>query len=162
MKNTCLSVITLGLLGLWSAGCSESSTQSAGLTGPNQALFKYLGDAVATPATLDAAYSKAGLTGALQNAARAAGISLVKLEIDDSEFPFLVGVVCRQGDDMQALKEEVGSLPAYKFSGGVGGNTTFVMNLVPPSAFPADAHQRIYRRMTVRERMLFDRISEQH
>ena len=36
---------------------------------------------------MDAAYTKEGLTRAMQAAAQAAGISLVKLEIDDSGIP---------------------------------------------------------------------------
>ena len=71
--------------------------ESVSFTGPNQVLFNYLGNPVAPPANLDAAYTKEGLTHAMQVAAQNAGISLVKIEIDDSEFPFLVGVVLRSG-----------------------------------------------------------------
>jgi hypothetical protein len=82
----------------------------------------------------------------------------MKLNIDDSEFPFLIGVVCANNDDLEKLKKQLHEMEGYNFSGGVSDNTTYVMNLVPPSEFPAEAHQRISRRMTVRERMLYDKI----
>ena len=58
--------------------------------GPNQALYDYLGDPVTMPTNMDAAYTKKGLTSAMQDAAQAANISLMKVEVDDSEFPFLI------------------------------------------------------------------------
>ena len=53
----------------------------------------------------------------------AAGISLTKLEIDDSEFPFLVGVVFADPGDKEKFKEQIGKAAAYSFSGGVGGES---------------------------------------
>jgi hypothetical protein len=70
---------------------------------------------------MNTAYSKEGLIQAMQAAAQSAGISLVKLEIDDSEFPFLVGVVFAKPVDKEKLKEQLGKVPAYALSGGVGG-----------------------------------------
>ena len=148
-----------GLLGWFSPGCSKQSTAPAQPSGPNQALFKYLGNPVATPANLDAAYTAEGLTRALHAAGETAGISLARVEIDDSEFPFLAGVVCAHDGDLEKLKEAIRSMPAYNFSGGVSSGVSYVMNLVPSTAFPIDGRDRIYRRMAVRERMLFDRIT---
>ena len=128
-------------------------------TGPNRVLFDYLGNPVAPPENLDTAYSKEGLTRAMQTAAQDAGVSLAKLEIDDSEFPFLVGVIVSNRDDMEKFKKHVRKLPAYNFTGGVGGNTSYAMSLVPSSAFPADAGQRIYHRMLLREAVLSDKIN---
>jgi hypothetical protein len=128
-------------------------------TGPNQVLFDYLGNPVAPPENLDVSYTKEGLTHAMQAAAQNAGISLVKLEIDDSEFPFLVGVVVANRGDMEKLKEQIRKVAAYNYTGGVGGNTSYAMNLVPYSAFPTEAKQRIYHRMTLREVMLSDKIN---
>jgi len=128
-------------------------------TGPNQVLFEYLGNPVAPPENLDAAYTREGLTHAMQAAAQNAGISLVKLEIDDSEFPFLVGVVVANRGDMEKLKEQIRTMTAYNYTGDVGGNTRYAMNLVPNSAFPAEANQRIYHRMMLREAVLFDKIN---
>lgn len=55
---------------------------------PNAAILQYLSEPVQAPADLEAAYSKQGLTGAVQMAAKNAGVTLKKLEIEDSEFPF--------------------------------------------------------------------------
>jgi hypothetical protein len=128
-------------------------------TGPNQVLFEYLGNPVAPPANLDAAYTKEGLTHAMQAAAQNAGISLVKLEIDDSEFPFLVGVVFTTTGDRQKLNEQIGKMAAYNYTGGVGGENSRTMNLVPSSAFPEEGRQRIYHRMMLREEIFYDRIN---
>jgi hypothetical protein len=128
-------------------------------SGPNQVLFEYLGNPVAPPTDMDAAYSKAGLTRAMEEAAQNAGISLTKLEIDDSEFPFLIGVVFGKAGDKEKLKEQIVKIAAYATSGGVGGDTTYAMNIVPYRAFPRESRQRIYRRMTLREALLHDKIT---
>ncbi len=125
----------------------------------NEALYAYLGEPVTAPATIDAAYTKDGLIRAMQTASQNAGISLLKLEIDDSEFPFLVGVVFANQGDKEKLKEQIGKMSGYATSGGVGGEISYAMNIVPYTAFPKNAGQRIYRRMTVRESILCDRIT---
>jgi len=127
------------------------------LTGPNQALLEYLGDAVEPPANMDAAYSKDGLAKAIQTAARNAGISVKRVEIDDSEFPFLVGVVCKEGD-WEKLKEQFGKMPAYNYTGRTGGQTHNALNLVPSRVYPSGTSQRISHRIALREQMLLDRI----
>ncbi len=128
-------------------------------TGPNQVLFDYLGNPVAAPANLDAAYTKEGLTRAMRAAAQNAGVSLVKLEIDDSEFPFLVGVFCASRSDMEKLKDQIGTITDYNYTGGVGGIDKCAMNLVPSGAFPAEARERIYHRMMLREEIFYNRMS---
>jgi hypothetical protein len=147
------SLIVAVLLGLLSVSCSKHAT------GPNQVLFDYLGDPVSPPAKMDAAYTKQGLISAMQDAAQAANITLTKVEVDDSEFPFLVGVVCANRGDLEKLKEQIRKMTTYNYTGGVGGDTRMVMNLVPYSAFPTDASQRIYHRMMLREAILSDKIN---
>jgi hypothetical protein len=129
------------------------------LSGPNQVMFDYLGDPVAPPPDMDAAYSKAGLTRALQTAARKAGITLVTLEIDDSEFPFLVGVVFARPDDRRKLEEQIRTLEPYHFSGGVDGDAVCAMNLVPDRAFPGESSTRIFHRLMLREAVLYEKIA---
>ena len=145
----------------YSSSPSQKAESSAplSLAGPNKVLFEYLGNSVSPPENLDAAYTKDGLTHGMQEAARTAGISLVKVEIDDSEFPFLVGVVTASGEDMERFKEQIRKAAAYHFSGGIGGNTTYTMNVVPSEVFPAEARQRIYHRMMLREAILSDKIN---
>ena len=122
-------------------------------------LFDYLGNPVTPPEDMDAAYTKAGLTQALQLAAQTAGISLARIEIDDSEFPFLVGVTFGDKGDKDKLTEQLRKLPAYNFTGGVGGETSYAMNLVPYPAFPKDAGRQIYHRLMLRETILHDKIT---
>ena len=147
------SLIIAVLLGLLLVACSKHPT------GPNQVLFDYLGDPVAPPANMDAAYTKEGLTSAMREAAQAANITLTKVEVDDSEFPFLVGVVCANNGDVEKLKEQIRKMTAYNYTGGVGGVTGMVMNLVPYSVFPTDAQNRIPHRMMLREAVFYDRMS---
>lgn len=149
----------------FSYGYSASRSEKAAprghlsLSDPNQILFAYLGNPVAPPADMDPAYSKDGLIHAIRSAAQKAGITLGKLEIDDSEFPFLVGVTFTKQGDKEKLKEQIGKLPAYASSGGVGGETSYAMNIVPYRAFSRESSQRIYHRMMLREAVLYDKIS---
>jgi hypothetical protein len=63
------------------------------LSGPNRAMFEYLGDPVPPPANMEVKYTREGLADAIRSAAKKAGICLKKVEIDDSEYPYLVGVI---------------------------------------------------------------------
>ena len=63
----------------------------------------YLGNPVEPPADLDTAYTKDGLSRALEQAARNAGVDLQIITIDDTEFPFLLGVKCEEGDFEKAV-----------------------------------------------------------
>jgi hypothetical protein len=143
----------------------DSATRSAARAeepvsteGPNQVLFNFLGNPVAPPANMDPAYTKEGLAQAMKTAAQNAGITLAKLEIDDSEFPFLLGVTFANATDKPKLIEQIRKMPVYATSGGVGGEITYAMNIVPYHAFPPDAAQRIYHRMTLREAVLHEKI----
>ena len=126
--------------------------------GPNQVLFNYLGNPVPPPPNMDSAYTKEGLTQAMQTAAQSAGITLAKLEIDDSEFPFLVGVAFANPADKAKLIEQIRGMTSYSTSGSVGGEATYAVNIVPYNAYPPDAAQRIHRRMMLREAVLYDKI----
>ena len=132
------------------ASADEEVSKVPSVPGPNKALYDYLGDPVATPTNMDAAYTKKGLTSAMQDAAQAANISLTKVEVDDSEFPFLVGVVCANKGAIEKLKEQIRKVAAYNYTGSVGGDSICAMNFVPYSAFPTDARQRIHHGVQVR------------
>jgi hypothetical protein len=95
----------------------------------------------------------------MQDAAQAANVSVTRVEIDDSEFPFLVGMVCANKGDREKIKEQIQKMTVYNYGGGVDNERTFAINVVPYSAFPADARERIYHRMMLREAVLFDKIS---
>ena len=130
----------------------------ASLTGPNQALLEYLGEPVPPPADMDAAYSKEGLIKAVQTAARNAGIPLKRIEIDDSEFPFLVGIICKEGD-YPKLTEQLRKLDGYEYNGGVSSSTRIAINLVPYRAFPLALGERISHRTGVREQVLQNKLT---
>jgi hypothetical protein len=127
-------------------------------SGPNRALLEYLGNPVEAPANLDTAYTKAGLSNAVQTAARNAGITLKSVEIEDSEYPFLVGVICAKGD-YHKLTDQLRKMDRYSYSGSVSGDTCGAMNIVPYTDFPPEAGQRIHHRMMLRMAVFHDRIN---
>ena len=158
MKNH-TSLIIVALAGLLSAGCSKHASAPNRASAPNQALYEYLGNPVAPPADLDAAYTKAGLTSAVQDAAQAANISLKKVEIDDSEFPFLVGVVWpKHIDDYDKLEGQLRKA-GYQVSNFIQGDPVCVMNITPRASFPKDTRSQIQNRLDLRERIFFEKIS---
>jgi hypothetical protein len=137
-----------------SASSEEEPVSSAGV---NQVLFNYLGNPVAPPSDMDPAYTKEGLEQGMKTAAQNAGITLVRVQIDDSEFPFLVGVVFANPGDKPKLKEQIQKMPAYAISGGVGDEITYAMNIV--GRFPPSLSQRIWRRMMLREAILHEKLA---
>jgi hypothetical protein len=140
-----------------SLGTGHAPGGPVSLTGPNQALLEFLGESVEPPADMSAAYSKDGLIKALQTAARNAGITVKRVEVDDSEFPFLVGVICKEGD-YSKLTAQLRKLDGYEYNGGISSSTHSAMNLVPHRAFPRAVIQRIDHRTGLREQVLFDKI----
>ncbi|HVM47201.1 MAG TPA: hypothetical protein VMU04_04200 [Candidatus Acidoferrum sp.] len=128
-------------------------------TGPNQAILQYLGNPIEPPADLNPAYSKAGLLKAVQTAASKAGVQLKRVEIDDSEFPFLVGTVCKEGD-YEKLKEQFRKMPDYEYGGSVGSHTCNAFNLVPWRAFPLGLSQHISHRLGVRMQVFQNKLQE--
>jgi hypothetical protein len=146
---------------------SWASASPSAASGPNQALLEYLGNPVEPPANMDARYSKEGLTSAIQSAARNAGITVKKVEIDGSEFPFLVCVVCG-GSDASKLKAQIKKMDGYEYSGcigndvnSVGSDTCNVFSIVPYAAYPEGTRQQIYRRLWLRQQVFYDRINGQ-
>lgn len=134
-------------------------------SGPNKVLFDYLGNPVMPPTDMNPRYTAQGLTDAIHLAAQRAGITVKGITIDDSEFPFLAGVVCG-GPDFSKLKSELKQMPDYEFGGGVGNDvnsdgsdTCNVFNLVPYRAFPNDSKDKIYHRLTLREQVFQQEIT---
>jgi hypothetical protein len=140
-----------------SLGAGSATGGLVPLTGPNQALFEYLGAPVEPPADMSASYSKDGLIKAIQTAAQNAGITVKRVEVDDSEFPFLVGVICKEGD-YSKLTAQLRKLDGYEYNGSISSSTHSAMNLVPHRAFPRAVVQRIDHRTGLREQVLFDKI----
>jgi hypothetical protein len=130
-------------------GAAASEGEPATLAGPNRALLRYLGAPVEPPADLDAAYGKAGLIKAVETAAQNAGISVRRVVIENSEFPFLVGVVCKEGDTAK-LTEQFRKMPGYAYNGSTSTSTHSVFNLVPYRVFPSGTSERISHRTGLR------------
>jgi uncharacterized protein len=145
----------------------DSRNEPVSASGPNQALFNYLGNPVPAPANMDQRYTATGLTDAILLAAHNAGITVKSVVVDDSEFPFLVGVICG-GSDFASLKNELRKMPGYDYGGGVGddsradgSDTCNVFCIVPHHAFPEDGRDRIYHRMMLREEVFYDQVNNQ-
>src|SRR5205085_9199384 len=110
----------------WSSAQSKTAAGiTAGeyqpLSDPNQALSEYLGKAVEPPANLDPRYTRDGLSNAMVSAPEKANVP-ARVEIDDSEFPFLVGVLCSR-PSYTRLMEELKKMDGYADQGSVGNET---------------------------------------
>jgi hypothetical protein len=145
----------------------SSSEGSVSLSGPNKALLEYLGNPVPPPANMDARYTAQGLTATVLQAARDANVQVKNVMIDDSEFPFLVGVICG-GSDVVPLIKELKKMDGYEYGGGVGNDvnsdgsdTCNVFNIVPHRAFPGGTEQQIYHRLILRAAAFNDQINSQ-
>ena len=143
---------------------ASSPAGPATVSGPNQVLLEYLGNPVEPPADLDVRYRKAGLMSAVQTAAQSAGIKVKKLVIDDSEFPYIVGVVCA-GSDFKKLKQELKKTDGYDYNGSIGNDvnsdgsdTCNAFSLVPYRAYPPNTEKQIYRRLWLRQQVFYDRV----
>jgi len=136
---------------------SGSPGAEAASSGPNQAILNFLGDPVPAPPNLDPAYSAGAIQRALMSAAAKSGVAINSVQIDNSEFPPLLGVVST--GDFDLLGEEIKKTKDYDFTGSVGHKTHHAFNIVPYRAFPPESSQRIGRRLTVRYQMLYEKIS---
>jgi hypothetical protein len=125
----------------------------------SSALLTYLGEAVPPPLNIDPAYTKEGLLNALQQAAQLAAVSLTKLEIETSEFPFLVGVVCENEADFEKLKSQLKNMGGYEYAGGTGSRGISAFNITPYRGYPPETGQRIGRRTMLRTQMFFDQLA---
>jgi hypothetical protein len=135
-------------------GSANSTSQNS------DALLAYLGPAVEAPSNLDPAYTRDGLSSAIESAAQKAGIGLKRVGIDDSEFPNLIGVTSEPGD-WEKLKAQFKGMDAYEYHGSVGDDTVHTFSIVPTRAFPPGALQQVTRRLNVRMQLYYDTFSAQ-
>jgi hypothetical protein len=133
------------------------SSQAANAPGADN-LVQYLGTPIMSPANLNPAYTKQGLQEALQIAAQNAGISLKKVQVEDSEFPCLLGVVTAPGD-WERLKAQLKKLDGYEYSGAVGSDTYNAFSITPPRAVPSAVGQGLFRRTNLRMQVLADQLN---
>lgn len=126
----------------------------------NLAMLEYLGSPVEAPTNLADTYTPAGLREAIETAARQAGVTMEKVEIEDSEFPALVGVICDR-PDYAKLMAQIKKMTPYTDEGSVGSPTCQTMNIIPWRAFPDGTADLIERRLTLREQMFHARLSRE-
>lgn len=122
-------------------------------------ILAYVGEAVAPPANINPAHTKHGLINAIQQAAQLAGVSLKKVEIDTSEFPFLVGAVCDSDADFEKVKAQFKNMPDYEYGGATSSHGTYAFNITPYRGYPPEAGERIARRMPLRMQMFFNQLN---
>lgn len=137
---------------LSAAAAPEASPASA-------ALITYLGDSVPAPANIDPAYTKEGLIDAIRRAAQAAGVSVKRVEIETSEFPFIAGVVCESDAEFEKIKAQFRTMHNYQYGGATSSHGTYAFNITPYQAYPSEAGQRISRRTILRQQMFFDQLN---
>ena len=121
---------------------------------PNARLYRYLGDPVVPPPSLDPAYSPTGLREAMVLAAKKAGMKLNVLSVDQSEFPFLI-VVSYTGGGWEKLKTQLNTMSKYNYGGSVAGDNLGVFNITPPRAIPGEVRVAVRRRAMLRASMLY-------
>jgi hypothetical protein len=125
----------------------------------SEPLVAYLGDPVPPPPNLDPAYGREGLINAIQQAAANAGVTLKKLEIETSEFPFLAGVICADDAEFEKLKEQLKKTGTYDYTGAVSSHGVYSFGLIPYRTYPPGTGQLINRRTTLRRQMFFDQLN---
>jgi len=139
-------------------GSNNVASRPVRLSGPNLAIFEYLGQPVEPPSDLDPKYTQEGLINAVRSAARKANVTLKKIELDESEFPFLVGIVT-EARGFEKVEDQIRKMSGYEAQGSVGSPTCHTFNIVPYSAYPRESSERISRRGTLRSQMFYDKLS---
>src|SRR5262249_43700819 len=129
------------------------------LSDRNRALLEYIGEPVDPSLNTDSRYTKDSVLSAVQLAAQNAGVSLQRLEVEDSEYPCLVGVFCSP-QDYARLLDEIKKLDGYEYNGAVGGSDSFhSLNITPARASPGAAKEQIDRRVMLRQQMFYKSLS---
>lgn len=137
-----------------------SATGGAATAGHNDAILRYLGEPVPPPANLDPKYAPEGMMAAFKSFCEARGVTVEKLGVDTSEYPFLLYGVVRNGSEFfQQISTELKALPGYAYSGSTtsrskDGEVTFALNMIPGKAHPGEQAESIRRRNMIRLQML--------
>jgi len=135
----------------------DSTTGQPSAVGANRRLYEYLGEPVEPPADMSAAYSKEGLIKAIHTAAQNAGVTVQRVEIDDSEYPFLVGLVCKEGDTTK-VTDQLRKMSQYSYNGSHSTPTHSVFNIVPYQTYPSGVSRRIGHRTGLRCQVFLDEL----
>jgi hypothetical protein len=127
----------------------------------NGALMAFLGNPVPRPADMDARYDKEHLLKAFTALCGRADLTITKLNVDDSEFPFLLyGTLDGKHTlpEKAVFEEQKGYTYGGSVRGSIGdGGTYFAVNMVPSDQYPEAQEKACSRRLMVRLQMLADR-----
>ncbi len=128
----------------------------------NTAIMTYLGEAVPAPADLDPRYSAAALAATFRGLCAARGVTVAKLGVDTSEFPYVLHGVLEgetARDFFLQITTRIGAAPGYAYGGSVTGRTSdggvhFSLNMTPGSTYPREQADAIRRRLMLRLQMI--------
>ncbi len=146
------------------AGQNPAGLKNGGMLAPvtgNFAIMAYLGEPVPAPAGLDPRYSPAGLKAAFADLGKRLGLTVKRLEVDDSEFPFVIYGLLAGQCDYHALADGVRQMSGYSYGGSVSGDTGeggtyFSLSIIPDKLFPAGRIMDCSKRLMIRLQMLAD------
>jgi hypothetical protein len=101
------------------------------------------GTAALAPGKIDPKYTPEGLTAAFRTLCQRLGYRIDHFAIDQSEFPYLVYGTIEGRRDYRDLREGLGKMPGYAYSGSTtevarSGVTYFALNMTPASLYSRD------------------------
>jgi hypothetical protein len=131
----------------------------------NRSIMDYLGDPVRPPAALNETYSPVNLLAVFTALSKKCGLEIKNLEVDDSEFPFLIYGILAGKPNFGPFETDLRQLKGYDYGGSVvgstaAGSTYFSMNIIPHNQYPPGQIVACNRRLVVRLQMLADAISQ--
>jgi hypothetical protein len=145
-------------------GAIPGSGESAGILSgdrSNRAIMAFLGDPVPPPANLDPRYAPANLKAAFNSLGAKLGLTVRRLEVDESEFPFVLYGLVAGPCDYHALASGFRQMEGYGYGGSVtrsgsDGETKFSIDIIPEGQLPGDRAEDCSRRLMIRLQMLAD------
>jgi len=130
------------------------SPLTAAEDGPGIVFDFGIGEPVPPPAKIDRQYTAAGLREAFTALCKRLGYQIVKLEIDQSEFPFLVSAVIGDRCDYRALRDGLSTVSGYAYSGCAtryrNAVTHVALNMMPSDQYPPEQTRVIRQRVRLR------------
>jgi hypothetical protein len=98
-------------------------------------------------APVDARYTAEGLKRAFSELCARLDYKPLRVEVDESESPYIVYGVLEGRGDYKAMRDALHSMPGYAYSGSVvasnrdGSRTVFALNMVPRDGTPDMQHE---------------------